>query len=187
MVFLVVDSPTRALVHARPRHAATPAVITDHKVEHDFFNRLSVKDMPLTLDERQQFLAQPHIAALAVAAGPGRGPLTVPIWYQYAPGAEVWVLTGPESQKIRLIRETGRFCLMVQQLEPTVRYVSAEGPVTRIIPRTDEMHREMAARYLPADKVDAYLKAAEAWGDQVAVHMRPEHWLSADLGDLREL
>ncbi|MEU2034283.1 pyridoxamine 5'-phosphate oxidase family protein [Nocardia amamiensis] len=140
--------------------------------------------MPLTLEERQEFLAQPHIAAFSVSAGADRGPLTVPIWYQYRPGAEVWVLTGPESQKMRLLREAGRFTLMVQQLEPTVRYVSVEGPVTRITPMTDEMHREMAARYLPAESVDGYLKVAEAFGEQVAVYLRPEHWLSADLGDL---
>ncbi|MGW4716511.1 pyridoxamine 5'-phosphate oxidase family protein [Nocardia sp. NPDC004260] len=143
--------------------------------------------MPLTLQERQEFLAQPHIAAFSVAAGAGRGPLTVPIWYQYSPGDEAWILTGPESRKMRYIRETGRFGLMVQQAEPTVRYVSVEGPVTRITPMTDEMHREMAARYLPAESVDTYLKAAEAYGEQVAVFLRPEHWLSADLGNLSEL
>lgn len=44
--------------------------------------------MPLSVDERQQFLAEPHIAALSVSAGPERGgPLTVPIWYRYTPGA----------------------------------------------------------------------------------------------------
>ncbi|MEV0030093.1 pyridoxamine 5'-phosphate oxidase family protein [Nocardia sp. NPDC050793] len=143
--------------------------------------------MPLSKDERQQFLAQPHIAAFAVAAGQDRGPLNLPIWYQYSPGAEVCVLTGAESQKMRCIRQAGRFSLMVQRLEPTVRYVSVEGPVTRITPMTDELHREMVARYLPPDKVDAYLRAAEAHGEQVAVYMRPEHWLSADLGDLSAL
>lgn len=56
--------------------------------------------MPLTLDERQAFLAEPHIGALSVSAGPERGPLTVPIWYQYEPGGELWVLTGPESEKM---------------------------------------------------------------------------------------
>ncbi|WP_039797913.1 pyridoxamine 5'-phosphate oxidase family protein [Nocardia araoensis] len=143
--------------------------------------------MPLTLQERQEFLAQPHVAAFSVAAGAGRGPLTVPIWYQYSPGGEPWILTGPESQKMRYLRETGRFGLMVQQVDPTVRYVSVEGPVTRITPMTDEMHREMAARYVPAESLDAYLKAAEAYGTQVAVYLRPEHWLSADLGNLSEL
>ncbi|WP_280491749.1 pyridoxamine 5'-phosphate oxidase family protein [Nocardia asiatica] len=139
--------------------------------------------MPLTPGQRQEFLAQPHVAAFSVAAGAGRAPLTVPIWYQYSPGGEAWILTGPESRKMRYLRETGRFGLMVQQVEPTVRYVSVEGPVTRTIPMTDEMHREMAARYLPAESVDAYLEVAEAYGEQVAVFLRPERWLSADLGD----
>ncbi|MFI2283266.1 pyridoxamine 5'-phosphate oxidase family protein [Nocardia beijingensis] len=143
--------------------------------------------MPLTVQERQEFLAQPHVAAFSVAAGAGRGPLTVPIWYQYSPGGEAWILTGPQSQKMRYLRETGRFGLMVQQVEPTVRYVSVEGPVTRTTPMTDEMHREMAERYIPAESVDAYLKAAEAYGEQVAVFLRPEHWLSADLGNVSEL
>ncbi|WP_280259119.1 pyridoxamine 5'-phosphate oxidase family protein [Nocardia abscessus] len=143
--------------------------------------------MPLTVEERQEFLAQPHVAAFSVAAGAGRGPLTVPIWYQYRPGGEIWILTGPESQKMRYLRETGRFGLMVQRVEPTVRYVSVEGSVTRITPMTDELHREMAARYLPAETVDAYLKAAEAYGEQVAVFLRPEHWLSADLGNVSEV
>lgn len=143
--------------------------------------------MPLNPEERQQFLAQPHIAALAVSAGADRGPLNVPIWYQYVPGGEVWVLTGAQSQKMRRITEAGRFSLMVEEVEPRVRYVSVEGPVTRVEPTTDAQHREMVARYLPADKVDAYLSYAESFGDQVTVGMRPEHWLSADMGDLREI
>lgn len=42
--------------------------------------------MALSKDEREQFLSEPHIAALSVFAGDSRGPLTVPIWYQYSPG-----------------------------------------------------------------------------------------------------
>ena len=87
-------------------------------------NRLSVRD-------RELFLAEPHIAALSVSAGPGRGPLTVPIWYQYAPGGEAWVLTEAGSRKVQLIEAAGRFTLMVERVAPTVRYVSVEGPVTR--------------------------------------------------------
>jgi nitroimidazol reductase NimA-like FMN-containing flavoprotein (pyridoxamine 5'-phosphate oxidase superfamily) len=47
--------------------------------------------MALTKDEREQFLAEPHIAALSVNAGDGRAPLTAPIWYQYARGGQPWV------------------------------------------------------------------------------------------------
>lgn len=40
--------------------------------------------------DRELFLAEPRIAALSVSAGEGRGPLTVPIWYEYEPGGEAW-------------------------------------------------------------------------------------------------
>jgi hypothetical protein len=87
--------------------------------------------MPLSVEERQKFLAEPRIAALSVSAGPDRGPLTVPMWYQYTPGGEVWVLTSVASVKAELIRAAGRFTLMVDRVEPTIRYVAVEGPVTR--------------------------------------------------------
>jgi hypothetical protein len=139
-------------------------------------NRLSARD-------RELFLAEPRIAALSVSAGPGRGPLTVPIWYQYEPGGDAWVLTEPGSRKARLIEAAGRFTLMVERVAPTVRYVSVEGPVTRTVPGTDEMLREMAARYLPPEKVPGYLEFARVdHGEQVAIYLRPQRWLSADLG-----
>ncbi|MFF2552751.1 pyridoxamine 5'-phosphate oxidase family protein [Nocardia sp. NPDC058058] len=140
--------------------------------------------MALTLEERQSFLAQPHIGAFAVNDKPGRAPLTVPIWYQYTPGAELWIITGPESRKMRLLKESGRFSMMAQVLEPTVRYVTVEGPIARITPMSDAMHHEMASRYLTPDQVDRYMKTAESIGEQVAVYLTPEHWLSADLGGL---
>ena len=73
-------------------------------------------DSSLSVRDREFFLAEPHVAALSVPAGPGRGPFTLPIWYQYAPGGEAWVLTEAEL------------------------------------------------------------------GEQVAIYLRPERWLTADLG-----
>ncbi|MFG3014057.1 pyridoxamine 5'-phosphate oxidase family protein [Streptomyces cinerochromogenes] len=139
--------------------------------------------MTLSLQEREQFLAEPHIGALSVVEGPGRGPLTVPIWYQYTPGGELWVRTGPDSRKARAIRSAGRFSLMVQRTQPTVRYVCVEGPVTRTAPDSRELSWEMAARYLPEDKVAAFVEYDRArLGEHFIVYMRPEHWVSADLG-----
>ncbi|KUL53044.1 MULTISPECIES: pyridoxamine 5'-phosphate oxidase family protein [Streptomyces] len=139
--------------------------------------------MSLSVEEREQFLAEPHIGALAVAAGDGRAPLTLPIWYQYAPGGDLWVMTGRHSKKGRLIEAAGRFSLMVDRLEPTVRYVSVEGPVVRTEDATVERLREISARYLPADKVDGYVEsAAKEHGEQAIYHLRPEHWYAADLG-----
>ncbi|MBZ4319689.1 pyridoxamine 5'-phosphate oxidase family protein [Streptomyces huiliensis] len=139
--------------------------------------------MTLTMRERQLFLAEPHIGALSVVERPDRAPLTVPIWYQYTPGGELWVRTGPDSRKARAIRAAGRFGLMVQRAEPTVRYVSVEGPVVRTEEDSPERSREMAARYLPADKVDAFVAYdRERLGGHALIFMRPEHWISADLG-----
>ncbi|MFF8032517.1 MULTISPECIES: pyridoxamine 5'-phosphate oxidase family protein [unclassified Streptomyces] len=141
--------------------------------------------MALTREEREQFLAEPRIAALAVDAEEGRAPLTVPIWYQYAPGGDVWIMTGLDSRKNRLIGAAGRFSLMVERTEPTIRYVSVEGPVLGTAPATLEQLREISARYLPAGKVEGYVDSAwKNHGEQVVVRMRPERWVSADLGSV---
>ncbi|MEU9253696.1 pyridoxamine 5'-phosphate oxidase family protein [Streptomyces sp. NPDC048270] len=141
--------------------------------------------MALSRTEREQFLAEPHIAALAVSAGDDRAPLTVPIWYQYSPGGDIWIMTGRDSRKAELIEAAGRFSLMVDQVEPTIRYVSVEGPVVSTAPALREQLVEVSARYLPAEKVDGYVD--DAWknhGEQVVIHMRPSRWVSADLGQV---
>ena len=46
----------------------------------------------------------------------------MPIWYQYEPGGEAWVLTEAGSRKTRLIEAAGRFSLMVER-------VTADGQV----------------------------------------------------------
>ncbi|MFD7405048.1 pyridoxamine 5'-phosphate oxidase family protein [Streptomyces sp. NPDC059866] len=139
--------------------------------------------MALSREEREQFLAEPHIAALAVNGEAGRAPLTVPIWYQYAPGGDVWIMTGLDSRKHQLIKAAGRFTLMVDRVEPTIRYVSVEGPVVDTTSATVEQLRELSARYLPAEKVDGYVEfALKNHGENVIIRMRPERWVSSDLG-----
>ena len=77
----------------------------------------------------------------------------------------------------------GRFTLMLDRVAPTVRYVSVEGPVTRTVPETDELVREITERYLPPGKAEAYIGFAKAnFGRQVAIYMRPQRWLWSDLG-----
>ncbi|MEU4013542.1 pyridoxamine 5'-phosphate oxidase family protein [Streptomyces pseudogriseolus] len=141
--------------------------------------------MALSREEREQFLSEPRVAAIAVDGGDGRAPLTVPIWYQYAPGGDVWILTGLHSRKNRLLQAAGRFSLLVDRVEPTIRYVSVEGPVVDTSPATIEKLRELSARYLPPEKVDGYVDFAwENHGEQVVVRMRPERWVSSDLGSV---
>jgi hypothetical protein len=139
--------------------------------------------MPLSRPEREQFLAEPHVAALSVLAGPERGPLTVPIWYHYEAGGEPWILTPAASRKARLIAAAGSFTLMVERTTPSVRYVCAEGEVTRTVPGTEEHLLRMSARYLSGEALESYREFARAeLGEQVAIYLRPRRWLSADLG-----
>ncbi|SED04336.1 Pyridoxamine 5'-phosphate oxidase [Amycolatopsis tolypomycina] len=145
--------------------------------------RSSFGRMVLSKEEREEFLAQPHVGALSVVERPGRGPLTVPIWYQYTPGGQLWVRSAPGARKTRAIETAGRFSLLVQRTQPTARYVSVEGPLVATGPDDPERAREMAARYLPPDKVDGFVAyEREQLGEHIVLVMRPEHWLSADLG-----
>jgi hypothetical protein len=139
--------------------------------------------MALSTAEREQFLAEPHIGALAVNEGSGRAPLVVPIWYGYTPGGELWIQTEPDSRKGRAIKAAGRFSLMVERTTPTVRYVCVEGPVSRTEPGSRERTFTMARRYLPQDKAAAYTEfELSTMGEHIGIYMRPEHWISSDLG-----
>ena len=105
-------------------------------------------NVPLSMTEREEFLAQPHVAALSVTAGLNRGPLIVPIWYHYAPGEPIWVSTHADSRKGKLIAAAGRFSLLVHRVAPTTRYVSVEGTAIFVRPSTDDDLRAIAGRYL---------------------------------------
>lgn len=143
----------------------------------------SVLGMALGLDERQRFLAEPHVGSLSVAGGLERAPLTVPIWYGYEPGGELWVQTPATSRKAALILAAGRFTMLVHRVQPTVRYVSVEGPMTRIVPESRDDLVALVRRYLPADAVPEYVAMAEReHGERVVIGMSPHRWLSADLG-----
>ncbi|MEV4171479.1 pyridoxamine 5'-phosphate oxidase family protein [Nonomuraea sp. NPDC049709] len=139
--------------------------------------------MPLSVAVREAFLAEPHIASLAVEAGDGRAPLTVPVWYDYSPGGEIRFLTDGDSLKARLISKAGRFSMMVQRVSPTYRYVSVEGPLVHSGPTTMEDLTRISARYLPPDAVSGYVQGSDL-NVLVTFRMRPERWLSADLGAL---
>jgi hypothetical protein len=117
--------------------------------------------MALSIEARELFLAEPHVAALPVVTDPDEGPLAVPIWYQYAPGGELWVLTPAASRKAHLIRAAGRFTILVDRPAPSVRYVSVEGPVRRIASGTRHDLRLTAAYSKRPDLVYALVTAVE--------------------------
>ncbi len=133
----------------------------------------------MTEAEKQQFLADVHVGVLGIAQ-PGHGPLTVPVWYDYTPGGELWFLTGPQSRKGKLLKQGIRISLCAQTEAPPYKYVSVEGPIVFIGPSDKEkLGRPMARRYLGQQGGDAY---TDAGGDDgsVIVRVRPERWLAVD-------
>ena len=141
--------------------------------------------MPLamTKEEREAFLAEVHIAVISVSE-PGRGPLTVPVWYAYEPGGEVRIWTDATSRKAKLLGQANRFSLCVQQEAPPYKYVSVEGPVIAIEPIDLERDlRPLIYRYLGRDDGDQFIErlgGSSAGEGDVLIRMRPERWLSED-------
>ncbi len=136
----------------------------------------------MTVEERQAFLAQAHVAVLAVDDENGRAPLAVPVWYDYRLGEEVSLITARDSRKTTLIRRAGRITLCAQATELPYRYASAEGPITAIEDTvTVEQRRALASRYLGPEGADAYIDSDPGATERmVRILMRPEHWLTRD-------
>lgn len=141
--------------------------------------------LAMSRKEREDFLAGIHVGVISIAE-PGRAPLTVPIWYGYAPGDELWVVTERGSRKGRLLEQARRLSLCAQTETPPYRYVSVEGPVVSIAPADLERDmRPLAHRYLGRELGDRYIEAtggAGARAENVVVRMRPARWLSVDYG-----
>jgi nitroimidazol reductase NimA-like FMN-containing flavoprotein (pyridoxamine 5'-phosphate oxidase superfamily) len=135
----------------------------------------------MTRMEREAFLAEVHVGIISLAEE-GRGPLTVPIWYVYAPGGELRFITGRNSRKGRLLADAGRLSLCVQTETPPYRYVSVEGPITAIEAVDVERDlRPLARRYLGVEKGDGFVEQMRGGQvENILMRMRPERWLTAD-------
>jgi nitroimidazol reductase NimA-like FMN-containing flavoprotein (pyridoxamine 5'-phosphate oxidase superfamily) len=139
--------------------------------------------LAMTRQEREAFLADLHVGVISID-DPGRGPLTVPIWYDYQPGGELWIITDRRSRKGKLLDAAGRFSLCAQTEAPPYKYVTVEGPIVAVEATDPErVGRPMARRYLGKELGDQYLEATsadEASRESVCFRMRPEHWLTVD-------
>ncbi|MFQ5472931.1 MAG: pyridoxamine 5'-phosphate oxidase family protein [Dehalococcoidia bacterium] len=135
--------------------------------------------LKMTQDEREAFLADLHVGVIAIE-DPGRGPLSTPIWYDYKPGAGLWIITGRTSRKGIALDKARRFSLVAQTEEAPYKYVSVEGPIVDVRPADREKDtRPMAHRYLGTQVGDAYVDSQPADESHVYV-MQPERWLTVD-------
>ena len=138
--------------------------------------------LAMTRAEREAFLAGVHVGVISLADG-ARGPLTVPIWYGYEPGGDVWIVTERDSRKGKLLVALDRFSLCAQTEAPPYKYVSVEGPITALeIAQLERHQRVLAHRYLGKELGDQYIaqSGASDRDGTIVVRMRPERWLSVD-------
>ena len=138
--------------------------------------------LAMSVSERDAFLAATRIGIVSVAEA-GRGPLTVPVWYHYAPGGAVRFVTAASSRKARLMRDARRISLCVQTETAPYSYVSVEGPFTLGDVDYERDVREMALRYLGPETGAGYLAAMHPGGSvqgTVLVALTPERWFSVD-------
>jgi hypothetical protein len=133
----------------------------------------------MTRAQREAFLADLHVGVLAIPTD--GAPLTAPIWYDYEPGGEIWLLTGPDSRKGRLLAEGRSVTLVAQREALPYAYVSVTGTVTRICEPAPGDTLHMAQRYLGEEMGRSYAER-NADGTSVRVSIRPERWLTVDYG-----
>lgn len=131
----------------------------------------------LTPEQAQSLLAEPQVAVIAINA-PGRPPLATPIWYDYAPGGDLTIVTSPESLKARRLRAAGGCTMVVDTVTPKVRYVSVECDLVAEEAPDPDFTRRMAARYLPGEAVEGIVQVL---GPEARFTLRPVRWRSADL------
>ena len=138
---------------------------------------------PMTREERETFLAGVHVGVLSVDE-PGRGPLSVPVWYLYEPGGEVVVVTRPEARKAPLLKVGTKVAFLAQSEEMPPRYVTIQGRVASTEPA--EIARDVkpvVRKYLGAEVGDAYVDGTRPNGtNEIVVRIRPERWYSRDFG-----
>jgi nitroimidazol reductase NimA-like FMN-containing flavoprotein (pyridoxamine 5'-phosphate oxidase superfamily) len=143
----------------------------------------------MTEQERQEFLAEPHIGVVSVASDDDRPPLAVPVWYGYRPGGNLSFFTGTQgrkARKTRLIRRAGVLSLSVQREEFPYRYVTVEGTVVREDrPPSAEQMLAVARRYLPEEAARGFVEAelGSPGPELVLFTVRPDRWLTADFSE----
>jgi hypothetical protein len=115
-------------------------------------------DMKMMFEEREAFLADVHVAIMAVerTAGPGT-----------------------DSLKHRLLKAAERFSLCAQDEDLPYKYVSVEGPITSTREADTEDMRAMAHRYMGPELGDLYVEST-AGDESTRVTMIPDRWFTLD-------
>lgn len=140
-----------------------------------------MSELTMSAQEREAFLAAPHVGLLAVAR-PDGPPLMTPLWYRYEPGGAVEFTTEGDSEKARLLRASGIASLCVQREEMPPAYVTVDGPV-EIGDADRDLRIDIASRYLGPEGGVTYVDNAPV-ADDIVVRLTPSRWRTNDFAKL---
>jgi PPOX class probable F420-dependent enzyme len=138
-----------------------------------------MSELTMSKADREAFLADVHVGMVGIERD-GAPPLTAPVWYSYEPGGDVVFAFEAESEKIRLLRETGEASLCAQTEAMPYQYVTVEGP-TVVSDPDDAVDAALAYRYLGQEIGDIYL-GATAESVTLVVRLTPTRWRTVDYG-----
>lgn len=134
--------------------------------------------LAMTIEQREQFLADLHVGIISIPRK-SKGPLAVPIWYDYSPGGELWVITNDASIKGKLLKNASRISLCAQTETAPYQYVSVEGPFS-VRATAEGETLSMAVRYLGEEQGRAYAANSPDSDDSITVCLKPETWFTVD-------
>jgi PPOX class probable F420-dependent enzyme len=141
-----------------------------------------MSDLTMPADVREAFVADPRVGVLSIAREAGAAPLSTPVWYLYEPGGEVIINIGRDSEKARLLDASPTASMCVQTETLPYRFVTLSGPVEVGEP-DEEVRRRIAARYLPADRLEGYLASGDP-GTSITIRITPTSWFTNDYSRL---
>ena len=134
--------------------------------------------MKMSKDEREAYLAEVHVGILSIPRA-GRGPLSAPIWYDYAAGDRVLMFIDKLSLKSECLKKTDSISLCVQKDSPPYVYVSVEGSF-ELGEADKNKHLGVAIRYLGQERGNQWMEKFGYQEESYMLSLSPQNWLTKD-------
>lgn len=123
----------------------------------------------------EEFLREPHLAALSTVRPDGRPHVTA-VWYEYD-GREFIISTLRGTQKLKNVALKGFASLAIYTQEMPYKQVVVQGTARAGSPIDNVWRERVAMRYLGESAGRAYVRESGDW-DVVAIHVRPIRWMT---------
>ena len=139
----------------------------------------------MSKQEREEFLADIHVAVLSVAGADGQAPTSVPTFYAYEPDGAITMFTGTQRRtprRIERILEAGVVTLVAQREEMPPAYVTVEAEVSEIGRPTPDQMLTITRRYMPEEQAQGFVQAelGDPENTVVLLTLTPKRWFSSD-------